>query len=56
MSLDYRYYEWEDRLYRAPRKDPRQMEKLNQITKQWERYLGDYARVILEASVVPEPR
>lgn len=51
--MTLRHYEWEGREYRAPESNPGQMELRNPVTKQWERYRGDPARVIMEATHIP---
>lgn len=53
--MEWRYYEWEDRLYRAPRQAPGRMELLNPVTREWERYRGDAARVLVESVVLNAP-
>lgn len=55
MSENWRYYEWEDRVYRAPREAPGKMELRNPVTKEWERYRGDIARVLTESIILNQP-
>lgn len=49
------YYELEDRLYRAPQRDPALMDLRNPKTGQWERYRGDIAKVVLNAAILDKP-
>lgn len=50
MTLRYQYFSVEDRVYRTPVDQPGHMERWSALSRSWERYAGDIARVIIEGT------
>lgn len=50
MMLRYQYFSVEDRVYRTPVDNPREMERWSPLSRSWERYAGDVAKIILEGT------